>query len=234
VLVVDDNVVNRRFACVLLERRGHVVAVAENGQEAVDLVVSSSFDLVLMDVQMPILDGLSATKQIRERERGTGGRLPIIAVTAHALVGDRLMCLDAGMDDYVSKPVRPEALFAAIARIVPAPKGDDAFDGPALLALALGEPALARELLDVFLEDVPAQLGALRTGIADGDPRAIGEAAHAIRGAAATITAARVAAEADAIERAAAAGDVNTATQRCDALEHEIAVLREHVSAWYQ
>src|SRR5450759_2935052 len=118
ILGAEDSPVNQRLARALLTRRGHVVIVANNGQEALDLLERETVDLVVMDVQMPDVDGLEATRRIRARERETGGHLPIIAMTAHAMLGDREKCLEAGMDEYVTKPIEPAALFAAVSRVM--------------------------------------------------------------------------------------------------------------------
>jgi CheY-like chemotaxis protein len=117
--LAEDNPVNQRLAVRILERRGHAVTVASNGAEAVTALAQEPFDLVLMDVQMPVMDGLEATVTIRQREQATGTHLPIIALTAHAMQGDRERCLEAGMDDYVSKPIQSDILFKAIERLVP-------------------------------------------------------------------------------------------------------------------
>ncbi len=118
VLLAEDNPMNQKLACRLLEKRGCRVTVANNGQEALDHLEVATFDVVLMDVQMPILDGLSATRAIRSREKAQGGHVPIIALTAHAMRGDREKCLGAGMDEYLTKPLRPSALFDTIAQLV--------------------------------------------------------------------------------------------------------------------
>jgi signal transduction histidine kinase/CheY-like chemotaxis protein len=118
ILVAEDSAINQRLASALLTRRGHSVFVAANGREALEVLERESVDLVLMDVQMPEMDGIEATSTIRRRERLGGRHLPIVAMTAHAMSGDRERCLEAGMDDYVSKPVQPAALFAAIERVV--------------------------------------------------------------------------------------------------------------------
>jgi protein-histidine pros-kinase len=115
VLLVEDNPINQKVAARLLEKAGHTVTFAINGREAVDCVQERAFDLVLMDVQMPEMDGLEATQEIRRQEAGTPRRLPIVALTAHALNGDRERCLEAGMDAYVAKPVQSDALFQAMA-----------------------------------------------------------------------------------------------------------------------
>jgi CheY-like chemotaxis protein len=118
VLLAEDNPVNQRLAVRLLEKRGHTVTVAATGVQAVEAFARQPFDLVLMDVQMPELDGFEATAAIRRCEEGRGPvRTPIIAMTAHAMMGDRERCLRAGMDDYVSKPIRPNDLFAAMNRV---------------------------------------------------------------------------------------------------------------------
>jgi CheY-like chemotaxis protein/HPt (histidine-containing phosphotransfer) domain-containing protein len=119
ILLVEDNPVNQTLAVALLQKQGHAVALAGNGKEAVErLQTGVPFDLVLMDLQMPEMDGLEATRRIRQHERETGGHVPILAMTAHAMKGDREVCLQAGMDGYVSKPVRPQELREAIAKVV--------------------------------------------------------------------------------------------------------------------
>lgn len=116
-LLVEDHPANQKLALWLLQRQGHQVTLAENGAEALQLMQALAFDIVLMDVQMPVLDGLEATRQIRELERSRGDRHhPIIAMTAGAIVGDREKCLAAGMDDYISKPIAAPLLFEKLGR----------------------------------------------------------------------------------------------------------------------
>lgn len=115
VLVVEDNPINQKVAQRLLEKAGHTVVLAGNGKEAISVLEVRPFDLVLMDISMPEMDGLEATSLIRQREIGQQIRLPIVAFTAHAMVGDRERCLAAGMDGYVTKPVTPPLLFQAMA-----------------------------------------------------------------------------------------------------------------------
>jgi CheY-like chemotaxis protein len=118
VLLAEDNVINQTIAVRVLEKRGHVVTVAENGQAALHASATQSFDLILMDIQMPGMDGLEATAAIRKKEIATGAHMPVIAMTAHALKGDKERCLAAGMDGYVSKPIRTIELFAAIESVM--------------------------------------------------------------------------------------------------------------------
>ena len=125
VLLAEDSPVNRKLASAVLEKQGHTVTEARDGREAVAIAARERFDLVLMDVQMPEMDGLQATRAIRAAERATGGHVPILALTAHALKGDREACLDAGMDGYVSKPVTARQLRQAIEEVLGAPPRDD-------------------------------------------------------------------------------------------------------------
>jgi len=118
ILLAEDNTVNQKLAAHLLEKRGHKVAVAGNGKEAVAMLEKECFDLILMDVQMPQMGGFEATATIRAKEKGSGARIPIIAMTAHAMKGDRERCLEAGMDSYVSKPLDAELLFEVIESVM--------------------------------------------------------------------------------------------------------------------
>lgn len=121
ILLADDNVVNQRVALGILEKRGHTVVVANNGKEAVQAIATQRFDLVLMDVQMPEMDGIEATGVIRRTETARGEHTPIVAMTAHAMKGDRERCIDAGMDDYLAKPIRPTELLSTIGRWTSSP-----------------------------------------------------------------------------------------------------------------
>jgi two-component system sensor histidine kinase/response regulator len=118
ILLTEDNAVNRTLAIRLLEKRGYTVSVAANGREAVAAMEKEHFDAILMDVQMPEMDGFEATAAIRAREESSGRHVPIVAMTAHALKGDQERCMEAGMDGYVSKPIRTNELYAALERVV--------------------------------------------------------------------------------------------------------------------
>jgi CheY-like chemotaxis protein len=118
ILLVEDNVINQKVASRMLEKNGHTVVVASNGKEALRAVEAGRFDAVLMDVQMPEMDGLEATAAIRAAEQGTDRRLPIVALTADAMTGDRERCLEAGMDGYVTKPVQSPQLLQALAEVL--------------------------------------------------------------------------------------------------------------------
>jgi CheY-like chemotaxis protein len=127
ILVAEDNAVNRKLVTALLSKRGHAVVSVVNGREAIAAVTESEFDIVLMDVQMPEMDGLEATAAIRKLEAVTGSHVPIIALTAHAMKGDREICVAAGMDEYLSKPLNPKQLFALIESLTGTPS--TALDG---------------------------------------------------------------------------------------------------------
>ena len=117
ILVAEDNIVNRKLAFFILEKQGHQVTGACDGKEALEALESDIFDLILMDVQMPKMDGLEATAAIREKEKKTGAHIPIIAMTAHAMIGDRDHCIEAGMDDYISKPLKADRLLNLIEHV---------------------------------------------------------------------------------------------------------------------
>jgi signal transduction histidine kinase/HPt (histidine-containing phosphotransfer) domain-containing protein len=199
VLLVEDGLVNRKLAVGLLEHRGHHVTAVSSGKEALALLEQRSFDVVLMDVQMPDMDGLEATATIRRKEQITGSHVPIIAVTAHAMTGDRDRCLAAGMDNYLSKPFRPDALYEAVEgkRTDNLPAGvcgtqplcTEVIDWPAALRGACGKPANLKKLLGVFAKESTILMGAIRRAISDRDAPGLTRAAHMLKGAAACVAA---------------------------------------------
>lgn len=212
ILLAEDGVVNRKVAVSLLSKRGHEVAAVENGQLAVDAVRTGQFDLILMDVQMPVLDGFAATTAIRQMERDSGRHIPIIAITAHAMKGDRQRCLDAGMDDYVAKPFRPQELFAAVENRVPTELAvsDEAdstvesrdasttdsdtqvatpFDCERALENVGGSDEMLTEMIDLFATEGPKQLADIETAYKTGDSEAVMRTAHTLKGSVALFAA---------------------------------------------
>jgi PAS domain S-box-containing protein len=191
VLLAEDNIVNQRLAVRILEKRGYSVRVACNGKEAVDLLEHEPFDLVLMDLEMPYVSGFEATAVIREREKQTGRRIPILALTAHAMKGDRERCLAAGMDGYVAKPVQAHELYQAIAELVPdvaavetaAPPAPVVRDRDEALEQVGGDAELLRELTVVFLRDCPRMIEEVIDGLCAGDAAKVQRGAHSIKGA---------------------------------------------------
>jgi len=200
ILLAEDNRVNQTVATRILEKMGHSLVVANNGNDALSLLAKQSFDLVLMDIQMPEMDGLTATHEIREREKRTLSRVPIIAMTAHAMKGDRERCLEAGMDGYVSKPIDKKELEWAIAGAVPQidvviiepsakPEEENtvansllAWDFANSLEGLGGDEQLLREVIGIFLEEIPKHLASLRQAIADGNAEALFRTAHSFKG----------------------------------------------------
>jgi len=191
ILLAEDNPVNQRLAIGLLEKHGHRVEVVGNGRDCVRRFQESTFDLILMDVQMPEMDGLEATQAIRELEQDTYERIPIIAMTAHAMAGDRDRCLGMGMDDYLPKPIRIQELMQAlgenlddsqIARqgfVVPSQLVDwkDAHETVG------GDRELLLDLIQVFIEERDNMLGQIKQAIESGNPAALRLSAHALKGA---------------------------------------------------
>jgi two-component system sensor histidine kinase/response regulator len=184
VLVAEDNQVNQQLVVRLLQKRGHSVVLAGNGREAIAAYERESFDVILMDVQMPKVGGFEATAAIRARQNGHP-RIPIIAMTARTMKGDREACLAAGMDGYISKPLSPKTLFEEIEALTPAagpPPVDPVTNKEALLERFAEHPELLGELAAIFLEDGPMRLAAIRAGVEQRDPGSLQTAAHALRG----------------------------------------------------
>jgi PAS domain S-box-containing protein len=188
-LLAEDNVVNQRLAVSLLERRGHQVVVVGNGREALEALEAQPFDAVLMDIQLPELDGFETTAAIRAKEAETGTHAWIIAMTAHALKGDRERCLAAGMDAYVTKPLRPEDLYQAVERFTPAASGAPApAAGPVALDLAValervdGDLALLKELAGLFLDECSQRMAKIRQAITQRNVLELEEEAHTFKG----------------------------------------------------
>ncbi|MCK9588129.1 MAG: response regulator, partial [Terrimicrobiaceae bacterium] len=203
VLVAEDNTTNRIIAIKVLQKLGHVADAVGNGTEAVDSLRRMPYDIVLMDCQMPVMDGFDATRVIRDPGSGVrNSHIPIIALTAHAMKGDRELCLNAGMDDYLSKPVSPQFLAAALERwgsrgshlspVMPvAFQAVDAslrdFDRAGFLERAMGDFELAAEIAAVFLADAPPLFSQLSDAVFAGDPEAAGKFAHTIKGSSANM-----------------------------------------------
>jgi CheY-like chemotaxis protein len=187
--VAEDNIVNQKVAVRLLEKVGCRVDVAANGREALTLLAQLAYDVVLMDCQMPEMDGFAATAVIRQREVSTGQHVPIIALTANAMQGDRERCMAAGMDGYLAKPIKADELYAVIAQYRPAEKASAAevpvppMELAAALALADGDRDLLAEMMTVLLAEAPSQLATLHTAIQDGDGHQLERTAHSFKGA---------------------------------------------------
>jgi CheY-like chemotaxis protein/HPt (histidine-containing phosphotransfer) domain-containing protein len=241
ILLAEDNPINRLATTRLLERRGCRVVAVESGREALAAFEREPVDVVLMDVQMPDLDGLEATAALRARERGRGTRVPVIALTAHAMRGDRERCLVAGMDGYVTKPVRPDALLDTITRAVHRRAGAGVATGEprpevevlrrkTLQANTGDDRALLREIVDIFRVDGPRALGEIRDGLEIRDLRIIERAAHRLKGSLATFGACAAHTAAERVAVAARGGDLEAARAAVAALEGELQRLAHELS----
>jgi signal transduction histidine kinase/DNA-binding response OmpR family regulator len=257
ILIAEDNAVNRTLVTKILEKRGHIIVAVENGQAAVEGFSSAigsgrPFDVIVMDIQMPIMDGLEATGAIREREGGLGGRIPIVALTAHAMAGDRERCLDAGMTAYLVKPLQPQQLIETVESLAQAAPGansgradrrepprDDVrgttlptvepvVDEADALKLAGGDQALVRELAQLFLKELPGKLAELRDAAAAGDPERVRIAAHALKGSAAAVGGRAASDASSRVEHLGRSGNLEAARQSLGDLE---ATLEQLVAA---
>jgi two-component system, sensor histidine kinase and response regulator len=247
VLIAEDNLVNQRVIIRLLEKLGHSVTVTGDGRQALAALDCNQFDVVLMDVQMPEMDGFEATQQIREREAGTGRHMPIVAMTAHAMKGDRERCLAAGMDDYVSKPVQRAELLrvltwaaevspvppvAPVTPTSPTPTVADTPPPPTELLPALdsdsalerlgGDEELFAEIAGVFRSDVPKMMDEIRRAVAAGDAAWVRRAAHGLKGAAGYVGGKPAANAAAILEKMGESGDLTEATRALDKLSGEV------------
>jgi len=234
ILLAEDNVVNQQVATAMLVKRGHQVDVVGNGREAVDAVGARDYDLVLMDIQMPEMDGFTATEAIRALPRGR--TLPIIALTAHALSGERERCLERGMTGYLAKPFKAHDLFAVIERRTAATADTAAAPAtPVDLAAFRGtmREAGAEEAVDgilaTFASTLPQRLEALAEASRGGEAESIQRAAHAFRSAAATIGAHRLAQLLEAMEASARSGDVARAQAGLQDVSSEAQTVLDHV-----
>jgi PAS domain S-box-containing protein len=250
-LVAEDNPVSRKLVVALLRKRGHRVTTAENGREAVDAIEQKrarGFDVVIMDVQMPVMGGFEAAGAIRERERTTGSHVPILALTAHAMKGDRERCLAAGMDAYLPKPIDVDQLVQTVEELAGAiavaktprdrasaatiPTGSATpapvpFDESSALKWTGGDPRLLRDVIRLFLADAPRSLRRIESAAKKGDGEALRLAAHALKGSAATIGASAVSAIALGLEQIGGAEDLDSAPEAIRALREGLSALEE-------
>ena len=264
ILLAEDNLVNQKLAVKMLEKRGYVVVVTSNGREAVDAFKKKGFDLILMDVQMPEMNGFEATKEIRKWESGMRNkkssemdsirnpqskiRIPIVAMTAHAMKGDRERCLAAGMDDYVSKPVKAEELFKVIDRVSVSDQSldqdkkqgelsyplhhdelqdKDLFDLSKALEVVDGDKEFFRDIVNLFLENLPDNIAQIREAIAKSDAYALEQTAHSLKGSVGNFGARRAFDIANHLEILGRDGRLGEAKERILELEREFGDLED-------
>jgi PAS domain S-box-containing protein len=246
ILVAEDNLVNRELVVRLLERRGHVVAVASNGREVLDALDhsgSAAYDLVLMDVEMPEVDGFQTTAAIRERENATNSRIPIIALTAHAIKGDRERCLAAGMDGYISKPIRTEELFDTLDRFIPrapseerrslpVPSNGKAFDEAALLARVDGDVELLKHLVQLFRVESEKLLKEIQAAFHSHDDKKLAVVAHTLKGSIGNFAASDALEAVKRIESLARQADFATAQDSIRDVQDQVERLNLSLADW--
>ncbi len=236
ILLAEDNPVNQRLAVRILEKWGHSVAVAGNGRKAVDMWEKEAFDLVLMDVQMPEMSGLEATAAIRKLESAVGRRSPIVAMTAHAMEGDREKCLSAGMDHYVTKPIDQKKLFDAIESYASSrtpsetlamqdTKVELEFDPSVVLKRVDGDRDLLKEVAGLFFEDTPRLMTEIRNAVERADAQALERSAHTLKGSVGNFGAKRAFELAYNLEQMGRNGDYARAMEVFVELEQQIAKL---------
>jgi PAS domain S-box-containing protein len=238
ILVAEDNAISRELVVRLLQKQGHTAMAVTTGREAVDLLDKDAAhcDVVLMDVEMPDMDGFRATALIREKEKISRKHIPIIAMTAYAMKGDRERCLAAGMDGYVPKPIRHKDLFEAIQALVmdvpsiptPAPPEEppvEVLDEALLLSRVDRDPQLLRDLVDLFLEECPRLVDEIRVALDSKDAKAVQRGAHSLKGCAGNLAAKMAAETALKLERLAQAGDLVRAESVLSELKSQLACL---------
>jgi PAS domain S-box-containing protein len=261
ILLADDNITNQQVALGILKKLGLRADAVANGAEVLNALESLPYDLILMDVQMPVMDGMEATRRIREKEKGKSDQaarrcesqavnfhIPIIAMTAHAMQGDREQCLAAGMNDYVSKPVSPQALTDCLKKWLPIDNSADewmekahdleksreakvaespVWDRSEMLELLMDDEDLVKTITESFLSDIPGQIQALKAFLQAGDVSGVERQAHTIKGASANVGGERLRAVAFEIEKAARAQNLTAAGAHMADLEMQFDCLKE-------
>jgi two-component system sensor histidine kinase/response regulator len=240
ILLAEDNLVNQKLAQRILEKHGNNVKIANNGKEAMDALEKESFDLILMDVQMPEMDGFTATASVREKEKITGEHIPIIAMTAHAMKGDREKCLEAGMDDYIAKPIRTEELYRLIESfnfntgIVKVDSMQHAesdiinhiINKDEVMERIGGDMELLSEMVEIFLDDNPDLMKKMQDAILKGDAITLERAAHTLKGSVGNFSAVKAYDAALKLEKMSRDNDITNAEKAFALLENEIQQLK--------
>jgi CheY-like chemotaxis protein len=233
ILLAEDNPVNQKLATRLLVKRGHQVTVTANGKEALAALAERAYDLVLMDVQMPEMDGLEATRALREREKITGAHQQVVAMTALAMKGDRERCIEAGMDGYLSKPIRQQELDELLENCMERKRPDilaaatpsvqkPSVDAAELLERVDGDYSFITELAELFRTDYPRHLRTAREALSRQDSPAVEKASHALKGALVNLAAGPASRIAQDLEAIARSGDLTHAGPALQQLEEEL------------
>ncbi len=242
ILVAEDNPTNRKVVMKMLQKLGYQSDAVENGEEAIEALSKKNYNMTLMDVQMPVMDGFEATKQIREPDSGVlNGNIPIIAMTAHAMKGDREKCLEAGMDDYISKPVQPHKLDKIIQKWIfgdktgKEPLSSESKNNDEVLKLSelrerIGDDdELIQEILNIYLEDIPEQIKNLEIALSNQDLKAIDYIAHTIKGSSGNISASNMQKIAQKIEKEKSMKNIDKIQDLIDVLKREFEYLQKAI-----
>ncbi len=238
VLLAEDNPLNRKLVVSILHNRGHGVVVAQDGREAVEAARKESFDLILMDIQMPVMDGFEATRRIRAMEGETGApRTPVVAVTAHVLEEEKDRCFYMDMDGFVGKPIRREEFLDTVEGIVGVKPLDETpeaveaektvLDRPAFMSIVGGNMELVKELIDLYWESLPNQMTRLREALDAGDAKECRYWAHALKGMSLNLSARQTADIAAEMEQLGKSGDISPAEEVWQRLTAAVDRLRE-------
>jgi two-component system sensor histidine kinase/response regulator len=247
ILLAEDNLMNQTLATGILSRYGHKLTIANNGCEAIDAYQDEHFDVILMDVQMPVMDGFAATAEIRKLERSNGRRTPIVAMTAHAMQGDRERCIEAGMDEYLSKPIRAKQLVqiidslqssqSPVASLVVEPPeyaapSETMIDWNSAMEGVEGDRELFKNLIEVFRAESQHSLHALKTAAEANDLTTLRSLAHSLRGAMLAVGAIKTARFTESIELAAAHESTDLISARLRMLELQLNQISEELNAF--
>ena len=238
VLLAEDNPLNRKLVVSILHNRGHRVVVAQNGREAVETARKEPFDLILMDIQMPVMDGFEATRRIRAMEQETGApRTPVVAVTAHVLEEEKDRCFCMDMDGFVGKPIRREEFLDTVEGIVgvapveeplePVEEEKAVLDRPKFMSIVGGNMELVKELIILYWESLPNQMTQLREALDAGDAKGCRYYAHALKGMSLNLSARQTADIALEMELLGRGGDLSTAEEVWGRLSASVDRLRE-------
>jgi CheY-like chemotaxis protein len=251
ILLCDDNAINQKVAARILQQLGYQPGLANNGHEALDALDRQPYDFILMDVMMPEMDGLEATRLIREQQKNGApnysSRIVIVALTAHAMQGDREKCLAAGMDDYLAKPIRPADMRQVIerwnpqngtthlARSAPAAASPAAAEPPVemdrLNSLVDGDPDGLRELVELYLKQTTQQLAQLEAAVRASQADEVRRVAHSCAGASATLGMNRLVPMLRDLEKQGASGTLTTAAQVCENVAREYKLIQKFLAA---
>ena len=244
ILLVEDHPVNSKMAMTMLKRLGHAVDLAQNGKQAIIALSTNHYDVVLMDVQMPEMDGMEATAVVRDPDSAVlNHEIPIIALTAHAIKGDKEKCLRAGMNGYLAKPFEPEQLEAAIreqlnkplsnmtkiASIGPSGQGPKIYDAQALRNRTGGDAELGREIIDIYIQNTPIQIEEIKTAVNQQETEKAQRSAHSLKGASALVGAQLMEKAAFEIEMATQNIEINAILEMIDKLEKDFEEFKNHL-----